>query len=145
MISLSSPIEPLPLFIPFHLGDPAGIFFFAHAFTLSHQIFEQFVIQTLHCSWNEWFQHPEWIIPIKQTKAEFKAPLLCGQWCQVTPSIVAMSSCSFTFNAEFFQSTACCVVESVHVFCDRHSKQKKAIPDKFHLKIKSCFSLNKKK
>ena len=129
------------LFIPFHLGDPAGILFFAHAFTLSHQIFEQFVIQTLECPWNHWFQHPEWIVPIKKTEAEFKAPLRCGEWCQVIPSIVAITSTSFTFRCEFFQPDLCCAVQSVHVFCERQARQKIPIPQNLRLTLESVQNL----
>ena len=115
-------------FIPFHLADPAGVVFFGHVFTLAHQVFEQFVIEQLKCQWVDWFQHPDWVIPIKKTEAEFHLPLKAGQICELQCSISAMTTSSFVFVTHFFQPHLCCTVQSVHVFCQQEPKQKMAIP-----------------
>lgn len=125
-----------PCFIPFHLADPAGILFFGNLFSLFHQAFEQFVIDQLECSWNFWFQNPDWIVPIKQTEAQYLSPLQVGQECLIDLSVTALSSSSFTLTASFHQQEQiCCVAKTVHVFCNRSNKQKILIPPPllFHL------------
>jgi acyl-CoA thioesterase FadM len=116
-------------FVPFHLADPAGILFFGNVFSLAHQAYEQYIREKLHFSWPEWFQNSDWILPIKQTEAEFLHPLKAGFFCQIHPTIESISTSSLKFSFEFFQeSMRCCLVKSVHVFCDRHSMKKIAIP-----------------
>jgi acyl-CoA thioesterase FadM len=124
----SSPYR-FPCFIPFHLADPAGILFFGHLFSLFHQAFEQFVIHQLECPWNLWFQNPEWIVPIKQTEAQYLSPLQAGQECLIELSVIAFSLSSFTLTASFYQQQQlCCVAKTIHVFCNRLNKQKMPIP-----------------
>ena len=125
--------ERTQLFLPFHLGDPAGILFFGHVFTLSHQVFEQFVMDRLNCTWNEWFQNPNWIVPIRKTESEFYSPLHVGEWCEIHLAISAVNRSSFTCEITFSQSVLCCSVRTVHVFCDRQSRQAMPIPDSLRL------------
>lgn len=117
-----------PCFIPFHLADPAGILFFGHAFTLFHQAFESFVIHQLECPWSFWFQNPEWIVPIKHAEAQYSSPLRAGQECQMELSVASVSTSSFSLTTIFHQEQLCCSTKTVHIFCNRLSKQKMAIP-----------------
>lgn len=117
------------LFIPFHYVDAAGIAFFGHIFTLAHQTFEAFVMETLQCPWHHWFHHPEWIVPIKNTEANFFAPLLAGQTCQIQLKVKEIRTSSFCMHYDFFQNEhLCCTVKMSHVFCDRIKQQKIPIP-----------------
>jgi 1,4-dihydroxy-2-naphthoyl-CoA hydrolase len=116
-------------FIPFHLSDPAGILFFGHVFSLTHQAFEHFVIHQLECSWAFWFQNPEWIVPIKQAHAQYFQPLRAGQECQIQLALSTLSTCSFTLTSDFIQDREmACSVETIHVFCDRATRAKIPIP-----------------
>jgi len=114
--------------IPFHLADPAGVLFFGHAFTLFHQAFESFVIHQLHCPWTFWFQHPEWIVPIKRAEGEYLCPILAGQQCHIELVVSSLSTSSFVLVSSFYQNQLCCLVKTVHVFCSRLTRQTIPIP-----------------
>lgn len=115
-------------FIPFHLADPAGILFYGHVFTLSHQAFEHFVMDYLGYSWNNWFQNKEWVVPIRHTEANFFAPIEAGKNCRIELNVSLISQCSFTVIYRFIQQERCCEVSIVHVFCDKLEKKKISIP-----------------
>lgn len=124
--------------IPFHMTDAAGILFFGHVFTLAHQAFEQFVIHHLECPWAFWFQNPDWIIPIKHAEAEYFHPLQAGQECYIDLIVTNTSTSSFSLTSSFHQMQLCCTVKTVHVFCDRLTKQKMAIPSIFQENSSFC-------
>jgi acyl-CoA thioesterase FadM len=116
------------LFIPFHLSDAAGILFCGHVFSLAHQAFEQFVIHHLGCDWESWFQHPDWVVPIKHAEAHYHVPVQSGQECRFELVIDSIATTSFALSTSLFQKNHCCTVKTVHVFCDRATKQKIPIP-----------------
>lgn len=124
------------LFIPFHLSDAAGILFFGHVFTLSHQAFEQFVIHHLNCDWDSWFRHPDWAVPIKHAEAHYHFPVQAGQECRFELSIEAIGTTSFTLITSAYQQNHCCTVKTVHVFCNPQTKQKIPIPPHFLNRLK---------
>lgn len=115
-------------FLSFHLADAAGILFFGHAFTLAHQAYEHFVMEKLDYSWKEWFENPDWIVPIKHAEADYFCPLRAGEECQIELQVTAMSTSSFTLTATLKQQLPCCLVKTVHVFCNRPSLKKIPIP-----------------
>lgn len=118
------------LFVPFHLGDPAGILFFGHIFMLSHEVMEEFVTKGLGLPWASWFQNEEWIVPVKQTTADYEKPILVGLPCLAELQVSAMGESSLAITTTFYQQEAkCATVKTVHVFCDRASKRKRAIPE----------------
>ncbi len=131
-------IHSYSCFLPFHLADPAGILFFGHPFSLAHQAFEDFVLSKWAESWSFWFQNPEWILPIRQAEAEYLHPLQAGQTCQIELSLPSLSLSSFTLLAHFMQQQKlCCLVKTVHLFCDRSTKNKRPIPSAILSKLKN--------
>jgi acyl-CoA thioesterase FadM len=129
-------------FIPFHLADPAGIVFFGHVFSLAHQAYEQFISDQLGYTWTEWFQNPEWIVPIKQADAHYLHPLVAGQSCHMELHVTALSSTSFTLTSSLSQQQVCCTVKTLHVFCRKATKHKMPIPPPISLKIHSFLNIN---
>jgi acyl-CoA thioesterase FadM len=128
-------------FIPFHLADPAGILFFGNVFGLAHQAFEHFIIDILECSWNSWFQHEEWIVPIVHTEARYSSPLQAGEKCQIELQVIHLSSSSFTMQSSFIQKQPCCVVKTVHAFCHRERRCKIPIPSSLYSKLDECLRI----
>lgn len=120
-------------FIPFNLADPAGIVFFGHAFTLMHQAFEHFVINQLKCPWDHWFHNDFWIVPIRHAEAHYSHPLIAGRKCSIEISVVARSKSSFTLETTLRQDEICALIKTIHVFCDKNTKQKINIPDEISL------------
>lgn len=124
------------MFIPFHLVDAAGVLFFGHVFTIAHQIFECFVIEELDISWSDWFQNSTWVVPLKKAEADYQYPLKAGFVCTIELRIEEIRSSSFKVRQNFSQkNTLCCVVNTVHVFCDRSTGQKIAIPEVIYDKM----------
>jgi acyl-CoA thioester hydrolase/1,4-dihydroxy-2-naphthoyl-CoA hydrolase len=128
--------SPIPyskdILIPFHCLDGAGIIFFGHVFTLAHQIFETFVIEGLECPWQNWFQNPDWIVPIKSAEASFQAPIRGGEICKIELHVPEMRNSSFSLAYQLIQKQQlCCTVKTVHVFCDRQTQKKCSIPSQF--------------
>lgn len=115
--------------VPFHLSDPAGILFFGHAFTLFHQGFEHFVTEHLKCPWKEWFQNPLWFVPIKHAEAEYMLPVHAGQECHLDMKLASFSNSSMTMQSVLRQKEVCCLIKTVHVFCDKKAQKKIAIPE----------------
>lgn len=116
-------------YIPFQLGDAAGIVFFAHAFSLAHEVYELFVQQTLNITWDNWFNHPEWIVPIKHSQASYHLSLKVGSTYLIGLNIKKIGKTSFILHFSFMEKEALfCEVETVHVFCNRHTLQKEPIP-----------------
>lgn len=117
------------LFLPFHLADPAGILFFGHIFSLSHQLFETFILEKLGIHWTEWFQNPEWVVPIKSAEAAYHLPLQAGSSCEATLEISALRTHSFELTASFSQKNVLCShVKLAAVFCSRLELKKIPIP-----------------
>ena len=118
------------VFIPFHLGDPAGILFFSHVFTLAHEAYEQFISQSFPISWDDWFKNPERIIPIKQAEANYSHPLVVGQPCLITLDVKEARTSSFSLEYKFIQNNIeCCTVKTLHIFCDGRTKLKQPLPE----------------
>lgn len=129
-------------FIPFHYADPAGIMFFAHAFSLAHLAYEHFVLEQLDLKWEEWFQNPKIKIPIKSTEATYIHPLYAGQVCTIHLTLLTIGKHSFSMHYNFNQKHLCCSVKTVHVFWDTGSQQKMRIPDLIDEKLSTWHSLN---
>lgn len=115
-------------FLPFHLADPAGILFFGHVFSLVHETYEHFVMTQLGYAWKEWFENPDWILPIKHAESEFMHSLRAGQECLIELTVDTVTTSSFTLATRLLQPDVCCLVKTVHVFCDKLSKKKIPIP-----------------
>ena len=122
--------------VPFHLADPAGIVFFANAFTLFHQAFEQFIVKELDYPWENWFQNPEWIVPVRHAEAQYVYPLYAGRDCQIELTLASLSSSSFTLLVNIRLKELCSTLKVVHVFCNRSTQKKMPIPQPISSKLK---------
>lgn len=118
------------VFVPFALGDPGGVVFFGHAFSLAHQAYEQFVVQTLGISWNDWFHNRKWVVPIYQTQATYHKPIYAGDNLKITLSVKSIRTSSFELEYQMVQKeNHCCQLQTIHVFCDKLSQSKIPIPE----------------
>lgn len=117
------------IFIPFHLGDPAGILFFGHVFTMAHEAYESFITKKMNLDWSQWFQNSEWIVPVKEAKAEFNRPLFVGKDCMIKVVLKGTTESSISMQYDFIQNDIpCCTVSTVHVFCSKKTGKKQPIP-----------------
>lgn len=121
--------------VPFHLADPAGIVFFANAFSLFHQAFEQFIVKEIEPSWTTWFHNKEWIVPVRHAEAQYVHPLYAGRECLITLTLHSLSSSSFTTHVTISQESLCSALKIVHVFCSGATGKKMPIPEKYRVRL----------
>lgn len=115
--------------IPFHQVDPAGILFFGHVFTIAHQAFETFITETLNIQWQEWFQNPEWCVPLKHVSADYLRPIVGGDRYIVSIAVEEVKETSFILKTIISKDDIDhCHVKSVHLFVDKTILQKIPIP-----------------
>lgn len=113
----------------FHLSDPAGILFFQRVFDLAHQALEQFVNET-QLGWSNWFQHPDWAVPLVHCESHYQAPILSGRIIDIDLSLEKTTTSSLTFQYDIKQdSKVCCQVSTTHVFINKDTKNKIPIPE----------------
>ncbi len=121
------------MYIPFQFSDAAGIVFFGHVYSIAHEVYELFIQDKMKIKWNDWFNNPEWIVPIKKCEAEYFAPLISGQKYLVKMHLSQITSSSISLAYSFEKDKKeHCLVEIVHVFCSRTKKTKQPIPSEIN-------------
>lgn len=124
-------------FIPFYSADPSDILFYGQVFSITHQAYEQ-MIKDRVCSWPEWFQNPDWVVPMKHTEATYLLPIQPGQECLIKVNLAEIRTSSFTLEFELSQQERlCCRVKAVHVFCTKANFQKQAIPSQIKASLQA--------
>jgi acyl-CoA thioesterase FadM len=112
--------------VTFREADLAGIMFFGNIYGLAHDAFEDFIVAT-GFKWKEWFNTPEYIIPIRHSEADYEAPFIPGEEYDVTVSVKKLGTTSFAIGYVFSAGDKIHgQVEMVHVVMD--AKTKKPIP-----------------
>lgn len=112
----------------FNQADPSGWMFFGSAFELLHACYEDFVIH-LGYEWAQWFNNPEWALPIRATSAEYLNVLRPGQPLSISLSVTKVGETSFTLNFDVTQQgKTACRLQSTHAFLDKKTGQKRPIP-----------------
>ncbi len=126
--------------------DPAGILFSGHYPLLAHRAIEEFVVH-MGFSWGEWFQHPQYAIPLRHLEVNYLSPLRAGELYDWTVSLGDLGETSVPFKVEVRSvqdpSVVCAQIQSVHVFLDIKLKQKTAIPLEFRHKLEPFVSSSK--
>lgn len=113
--------------------DSAGILFFARTFEFAHLCLEEFCRQA-DFGWEFWFQNPEFAVPLKHASCEYLTPIRQNQKFNITMSIVKNSTSTLTFAFDFsVEGRPCARVETVHIFVDKKSFQKCAVPKQISL------------
>ena len=113
----------------FHEANPAGIVHFAHLFILAHEVYEDWV-GAMGFIWDEWFNRGEWIVAVKTAEAEYLRPTFAGRALKgrLVVSRVGESSFALTTTIHDEHGELLCSVKTVHVFRDRKTIGKIAIP-----------------
>lgn len=121
--------------IKFREADPAGILFFGNILSLAHDTFEEF-IQNAGFTWNEWFKTDEFIVPIRQTEAQFLSPFMPGQFYQIEVFVEKIGDSSLKMKYTFLQDYKVhAEVSMVHTFLNFQTKSKIRVPEKVRVKL----------
>ena len=123
--------------VRFHQADPAGILFFGHVGALAHDAYEAFV-EHLGFSWREWFENPEWAVPIRKTSCEYLKPMRAGEELTIVVGIEKIGESSITLNYDFrCKGETHAEMQIVHVFLDKKARAKMPIPSVVRRKLEA--------
>jgi len=112
--------------------DPAGVLFYGQAFTIAHQTIECF-LQHIGISWKDWFDSPNWVIPVRQTEANFTHKLVAGEKFKAILQVFKSTKTNVGFQVRLVneKGDTCAVVQSIHVFVSKGSGKKTSISKEF--------------
>ncbi len=114
--------------VPFDEADGEGIVFFGNYFRLAHRAFEQFLPQ-VGISWKEWFEHPQWGVPLRHVEADYLKPLKPGDEYEVKITVADLGESSVHFSYELTsQNTTIAKLKTSHVFVSRPDMKKINVP-----------------
>lgn len=110
--------------------DSAGVVFYGNYARLSHRLIEQYLID-LGLRWKDWFQSPEWLVPIRHLEVDYQRPLHVGVNARGQVMIEKLGDTSVKFLTRFMdaEGRVAAEVRSVHVFVNPETMDKRAIPD----------------
>jgi YbgC/YbaW family acyl-CoA thioester hydrolase len=129
--------SPLKFTVAFDEADGEGIVFFGNYFRLAHRAFEAF-LPTIGIAWKDWFEAPEFGVPLRHVEADYLAPLKPGDDYEVWISVTDLGESSVHFEYEFKKgSTITAKLKTSHVFVSRPDMKKIAIPETIVRKLKS--------
>ena len=121
----------------FRDADPIGILFFARAYELAHDAYED-LVRALGFSYREWFENETWGVPIRKSECEHLRPIRPGDEIVVKTKIESLGESSFTSSFEIIAAgQVASVVKITHVFMDTATKKKMAIPSSVRGRLES--------
>jgi len=113
----------------FSQTDMAGIGFFNEAFNVFHDQYEEFVQKQVTGKKN-WFNNPEWVVPIRHIEADYLRPLMAFENYQVEIRVSKVGGSSFHLETTIAQgSNVHCKIQSTHVFVDKKTMKPRPIPE----------------
>jgi acyl-CoA thioesterase FadM len=123
--------------IRFRQGDPAGIMFFADSYKIAHDAYEDF-ISFLGIDWKDWFNNPDWAVPIRHSSCEHLRPMLPSQTYEVRVAVDRVGKSSFTLKYFFeLDEHIYAEVSLVHTFINKKSRSKTSIPSDIRDRLES--------
>ncbi|MCC6137879.1 MAG: acyl-CoA thioesterase [Bdellovibrionaceae bacterium] len=114
--------------IHFRQTDMAGITYFNEVFNLFHDAYEAWV-ESNFGSKKEWFNHPEWAVPLKNVSCDYKAPLMPFETYNLKITLDEVGTTTFRLKTEILKdSTVCAELSTTHIFLDKKTKRSTPIP-----------------
>ncbi|MES2962512.1 MAG: thioesterase family protein [Bdellovibrionota bacterium] len=121
----------------FRDADPVGILFFARAYELAHDAYEDFV-RSLGFTYREWFENETWGVPIRKSECEHLRPIKPGDEISVSVKIENLGESSFTTSYSIASAgQPASEVKLTHVFMDVKTKKKMAIPSNVRSRLEA--------
>jgi YbgC/YbaW family acyl-CoA thioester hydrolase len=113
--------------ITFYDCDPAGIFFFARVYELSHSAYEE-MIESFNLKEDYW-TNENFIVPIIKSEASYHKPIKYSELVTVEISVSNLRQSSFELLYEIKNNEGeiCTKVKTVHVFVDKETWKKTEI------------------
>jgi YbgC/YbaW family acyl-CoA thioester hydrolase len=115
--------------ITFYDCDPAGIFFFARVYELSHAAYEE-MIESFNLKEDYW-TNENFIVPIIKSEASYHKPVKYGDHVTVEISVSNLRASSFelVYEIKNNKDEICTKVKTIHVFVDKKTWTKTEIAE----------------
>ena len=127
----------IPMTVAFDDADGEGIVFFGNYFRLAHRALEQY-LPMIGISWPEWFKHEQWGVPLRKVECEYLSPLRPGQNFGASIQVADLTESTVTFQIDFLmKDKTVAKLKTTHVFIDRKTISKTAIPASIREKLKA--------
>lgn len=122
--------------INFYDCDAAGILFFARIYELCHSAYEE-LIESFKLKEDYW-NNDDYVVPIIRSEAAYHKPLKYGEVVTIELKVAMLKSSSFELNYECKNEKDGITnkVRTVHVFVDKKTWKKSAIPSGISQKLK---------
>lgn len=128
--------------LTFREADPAQIMFFANIFDFAHDAYEEFVVST-GFTWKEYFQSPDYAIPLRHAESNFLSPLFAGETYEVAVSVASFGQTSFKMKYVFSKGDKThAVVTLVHSVLDLKTMKKLNLPDNIRSRFQPYLESN---
>ena len=114
--------------VSFDESDPAGVLFYGSVFPLAHRAFERMIVAA-GIPWEDWFDAPRFAVPVTHAEVDFSGPLPAGAAVDIDVSVAEIRTSACAIDAIFsIDDRPRARVRTVHVFIDRETREKRAIP-----------------
>jgi 1,4-dihydroxy-2-naphthoyl-CoA hydrolase len=115
--------------IKWHHCDAAGVLFFAHQFTLTHDAY-QAMMQSIGFPLSRFIDELHYTLPIVHAQADYQAPLTAGDKIKINIQLLKLGSSSFSLSYTLYNQKVLEVglVQTVHVVMDKNSRKKINLP-----------------
>ncbi len=112
-------------------ADPAGIMFFSRVFEFCHSAYEEWM-SGLGLA-RDYFTDPEITVPLIHAEADYIKPIKPGETITIEILVEKIGGSSFTLNYIVYNSKneKAAAVKTAHVFINKSSFTKCAVPEEF--------------
>jgi len=134
------PVFTRPVTIRFDEADARGVLFYGRVQTLAHRVFEDFVVAELVGRWEDWFENPAFVAPIKHAEATFHRPMRPGQRYDAELMVTKVGDSSFEVRTRFVDRSGdepalCAETRVVKALADAATWKKISIPEDIRAKL----------
>jgi 4-hydroxybenzoyl-CoA thioesterase len=128
-----TPVFRRTITIRFEEADARGVLFYGRLQALAHHVWEEFVVSTLVDRWEDWFESPDFVAPIKHAEATYHRPLRPGHSYVAELTVAKVGDSSLEVVTRFLDESGsepvlCAETRVVKVMADPSTWKKIPIP-----------------
>jgi acyl-CoA thioesterase FadM len=134
------PVFTRTVTIRFDEADARGVLFYGRVQALAHRVFEDFVVSELVSRWEDWFESPEFVAPIKHAEATFHKPMRPGHSYDAELAVTKVGDSSFEVRTRFIdragaEPVVCAEARIVKALADPATWRKISIPSTIRARL----------
>ena len=134
------PVFTRTVTIRFDEADGRGVLFYGRVQALAHRVFEDFVVSELVDRWEDWFESPDFVAPIKHAEATFHKPMRPGHSYDAELAVTKVGDSSFEVQTRFIdragpEPVVCAEARIVKALADAATWRKISIPSAIRARL----------